>query len=95
MGIAQWDIKGSALCAPVYQMPGGKCRNKVRKPGNILAIDELGYADHALTGGMMLACAEERRLRAFAVNGAPRDVDDILNSTLPYLLSVSTERRPP
>lgn len=28
--IALWDIKGKALNVPVYEMLGGKCRNKVR-----------------------------------------------------------------
>ena len=28
--IALWDIKGKALGVPVWQLLGGKCRNKVR-----------------------------------------------------------------
>ena len=55
--IALWDIKGKALGVPVYELLGGKCRDKVRsygavfqftpedmaKPIVFLASDACGY----------------------------------------------------
>lgn len=64
------------------------------KPGDIIVIDGAGYTDRALVGGMMLAYAEERKLGGFVVNGAVRDIDDIMNSPLPVFAKAATPLGP-
>ena len=64
------------------------------KPGDIIVIDGAGYTDRALVGGMMLAYAEERKLGGFVVNGAVRDIDDIMNSPLPVFAKAVTPLGP-
>jgi len=44
---ALWDIKGKALDVPVYQLVGGKCRNKVRVYQSIRGDTPEELADHA------------------------------------------------
>ena len=50
--------------------------------GDIIVIDGSGYTDRALIGGMMLQYAQMRKLGGFVVNGALRDVDDIVNGSI-------------
>ena len=64
------------------------------QPGDVIVIDGAGYADRALVGGMMLACAEERGLAGFVVNGAVRDLDDIEASSLPVFALAATPLGP-
>jgi galactonate dehydratase len=44
---ALWDIKGKALNVPVYQLVGGKCRDKVRVYQSISGDTPDALADHA------------------------------------------------
>jgi galactonate dehydratase len=44
---ALWDIKGKALGVPVYQLIGGKCRDKVRVYQSISGNTPDALADHA------------------------------------------------
>lgn len=72
--IALWDIKGKALGVPVYELIGGKCRDKVRSyeavfeftPGDIarrcLELKEKGFdaARLMITGDIRRSTAERR-----------------------------------
>ena len=78
------------LCGPAFtvKVPAGdnllaQMALDFAKPGDIIVIDGAGYTGRALLGGMMIAYAEERKLGGFVVNGAVRDVDDLLNSSIP------------
>jgi galactonate dehydratase len=68
--IALWDITGKALGAPVYQLLGGKFRDRIRI-----------YADcHAGKDDSPAAYAEEaQRVVALGYNAIKFDVDDINN----------------
>ena len=44
---ALWDIKGKALDVPVYQLIGGKCRDKVRVYQSVSGDTPDALADHA------------------------------------------------
>ena len=72
--IALWDIKGKALGVPVYELLGGKCRDKVRSyeacfqftpetmAKRCLEIKEMGFdaARLMITGDIRLSQAERR-----------------------------------
>ena len=46
--IALWDIKGKALGVPVYELLGGKCRDKVRSYGAVVPVYAGGYGQGLL-----------------------------------------------
>lgn len=53
--LAMWDLLGKSLGAPVYQLLGGKCRDRVRMYGHIggRTPDELARScEQALRGGL-------------------------------------------
>lgn len=64
------------------------------QPGDIIVVDGAGYEDRALVGGMMLAYAKEQGLGGFVVNGAVRDLDDIVGSELPVFAKATTPLGP-
>ena len=44
---ALWDIKGKALGAPVYELLGGKCRDKIRVYQSVGGDTPAEIGDHA------------------------------------------------
>lgn len=58
--IALWDIKGKALSVPVYELLGGKTRDKVRVYASVMHITE----DQERAGGSVSAAAADGLYRS-------------------------------
>jgi galactonate dehydratase len=68
---ALWDLKGRALGAPVYQLLGGRCRQR------IWVYQNPGGASESETIERALALRERYGFTAFKTNPLPPDVDRI------------------
>lgn len=56
---------------------------ELAKPGDVLVVDGGGYGDSILMGGLMSTRAQNRGLAGAIVDGAVRDVDDIIALEFP------------
>lgn len=53
------------------------------EPGDVLVVDACGGSDHAIIGGLMARYASHRGIAGIVIDGAVRDVEDLVNLGLP------------
>lgn len=56
---------------------------ELARPGDVLVVDGGGFSDAILMGGLMSTRAQNRGLRGVIIDGAVRDVDDIIALKFP------------
>src|SRR5262249_5465596 len=87
--IALWDIKGQALGVPVYELLGGRCRDKLEcffQPGHLTSIVEHPRESNRPEGHRHADLAEVRDIARYVAEGlryyrvSPNAVDGIFNS---------------
>jgi len=66
----------------------------VAKPGDILVVDGGGCCDRSLAGEIMITYAEIKGIAGIVVDGALRDLDGILKSSIPIYCKAITPQGP-
>lgn len=64
------------------------------EPGDVLVVDGRGYAERAVLGGLLGRYAASRGVAAIVVDGAVRDVSDLVRTGLPVLARAVTHVGP-
>lgn len=64
------------------------------EPDDVLVVDGRGYAERAVLGGLLARYAARRGVAAIVVDGAVRDVSDLVRTGLPVLARAVTHVGP-
>ena len=66
----------------------------IAQPGDVLVVDGGGCMERSLAGEIMITYAEKKGLAGIVVNGALRDLDGILRSSIPVYAKGITPQGP-
>lgn len=66
----------------------------IAQPGDVLVVDGGGCMERSLAGEIMITYAEKKGLAGIVVNGALRDLDGILRSSMPVYAKGITPQGP-